>query len=346
MWQKLTTFIRNWAIVIAGVGLIIPLLYISSRDVSSSKSAATTISSVAPSSTAAPSHAKTAILPSAAPVQTAAPASAPAPTQSAAPTMPHARMAAVKNSGQAPTAQAAPVSGDVAVGKGKLVFRKCQVCHSLEPGKNGIGPSLSAIVGKKAGSVSNFNYSPALKGSNLTWNVATLATFLSDPQKTVPGNKMPFPGLKTENERSTLLAYLAAGAPSVATAPAAASSPQAAPAPQPTSSYVPDLRYTLRTGIAEGRMVYIGVGGTIDGQVNPILSAAEGQGVQVTLSNGEGADHDREANGQPVEGVALGLLRSGRVEDHPTQQEGEQQLVQHRLGPSSTVALSAVFDFA
>ena len=204
--------------------------------------------------------------------------------------MPHARMAAVKNSGQASTAQAAPVSGDVAAGK--LVFRKCQVCHSLEPGKNGIGPSLSAIVGKKAGSVSNFNYSPAMKGSNLTWNVATLATFLSDPQKAVPGNKMPFPGLKTENERSTLLAYLAAGAPSVATAPAAASSPQAAPAPQPTSSYVPDLRYTLRTGIAEGRMVYIGVGGTIDGQVNPILSAAEGQGVQVTLINGEGAEHD------------------------------------------------------
>ena len=214
--------------------------------------------------------------------------------------MPHARMAAAQTSGQAPAAQAAPVSGDVATGK--LVFRKCQVCHSLEPGKNGLGPSLSAIVGKKAGSVTNFNYSSAMKGSNLTWNAATLATFLSDPQKTVPGNKMPFPGLKTENERSALIAYLAAGAPPVATAPAVASSPQAAqrtptgpgaaPAPQPTSSYVPGLRYTLRTGIAEGRMVYIGVGGTIDGQVNPILSAAEGQGVQITLINGEGAEHD------------------------------------------------------
>ena len=55
---------------------------------------------------------------------------------------------------------------------------------------------------------------------------------------------------------------------------------------------MPGLRYTLRTGIAEGRMVFIGVGGSVDGQVNPLLSAAEGQVVQVTLINGEGAEHD------------------------------------------------------
>ena len=58
----------------------------------------------------------------------------------------------------------------------------------------GSGPSLAGIVGKKAGSVSNYNYSPAMKGSNLTWDVATLDAYLSDPQKSVPGNKMPFPG--------------------------------------------------------------------------------------------------------------------------------------------------------
>ena len=206
---------------------------------------------------------------------------------------------AAQTSGQAPAQKAAPVSGDVA--SGKLVFRKCQACHSLEPGKNGLGPSLSGIVGKKAGSVANYSYSPAMKNSNLTWDVAKLDTYLSDPQKTVPGNKMPFPGLKTENERNAVIAYLAAGPQPVAAAPASAA-PQAAqqtpPAPgtaaanQPTSSYVPGLRYTLRTGIAEGRMVFIGVGGTIDGQVNPVLSAAEGQGVQVTLINGEGAEHD------------------------------------------------------
>lgn len=196
----------------------------------------------------------------------------------------------------------APVSAEVATGK--LVFKKCQACHSTESGKNGLGPSLADIVGKKAGAVANFNYSPAMKGSNLTWDAATLNTYLSDPQKSVPGNKMPFPGLKTENDRSAVIAFLAAASSSVGAAPVVARSPGApAAAPHPAaatsapstsaaSSYVPGLRYTLRTGIAEGRMVFIGVGGTIDGQVNPVLSAAEGQGVQITLVNGEGAEHD------------------------------------------------------
>jgi len=292
MWQNLLAFIRNWAILIVGVLLILPLLYLSSDEARSSKPAVTIASSEAPSSPAAPTKIAT---PSPAPVQTAAPAHP----------MSHERMAAgpaapaAQTSGQVPAQKAAPAGGDVATGK--LVFRKCQACHSLEPGKNGLGPSLSGIVGKKSGSVANYSYSPAMKGSNLTWDVATLDTYLADPQKTVPGNKMPFPGLKTENERSALIAYLAAGSLPVAAAPASAA-PQAAqrapPAPaaaatnQPTSSYVPGLRYTLRTGIAEGRMVFIGVGGTIDGQVNPVLSAAEGQGVQITLINGEGAEHD------------------------------------------------------
>lgn len=189
---------------------------------------------------------------------------------------------------------AAPVSGDVAAGK--LVFRKCQACHSLEPGKNGLGPSLAGIVGKKASTAPNFNYSSAMMASNLTWDAATLDAYLADPQKSVPGNKMPFPGLKTENERKTVIAYLAAGTAAAAPTPQVVqrtpTAPAAAPSDQSGTSYIPGLRYTLRTGIADGRMVFIGVGGTIDGQVNPVLSAAEGQGVQVTLINGEGAEHD------------------------------------------------------
>jgi nitrite reductase (NO-forming) len=55
---------------------------------------------------------------------------------------------------------------------------------------------------------------------------------------------------------------------------------------------VADAKYTLRSGIAEGQMVYIGVGGAIEGKVNPVLTAAEGQVVQLTLINGEGAEHD------------------------------------------------------
>ena len=305
MWQKLPAFIRNWSILIVGLVLIVSLLYLASSQGPSSQSSAAALSqssepapvsrpNPAPNATAAPHGEGT----------PAATASAPSPTQ--APAMSHERMAATPAATQtseqvapAPKTEVGAVSGDVATGK--LVFRKCQACHSLEPGKNGLGPSLSGIIGKKASSVTNYNYSPAMKSSNLTWDVATLEAYLTDPQKSVPGNKMPFPGLKTENERKAVIAFLASapGAPAPATAqqpaaavPAAAQAAPPASTTQPASSYVPGLRYTLRTGIAEGRMVFIGVGGTIDGQVNPVLSAAEGQGVQVTLINGEGAEHD------------------------------------------------------
>jgi nitrite reductase (NO-forming) len=207
----------------------------------------------------------------------------------------------------------------------------------LQPGKNGVGPSLAGIVGKKAASVQGYNYSSAMKSSNLTWDAATLDVYLTDPQKTVPGNKMPFPGLKTDNERNSLIAFLkASSAPAAATplqaaAPSAASSqaapsaaagtpPQAAarPAPAPSAqaaqaatNYLPGIRYTLRSGIAEGRMVFIGIGGTIDGQVNPVLSAAEGQLVQVTLINGEGAEHDIVFDGQGPAGSSPHVFGKG-----------------------------------
>ena len=203
------------------------------------------------------------------------------------------------------TAQASPsvsktaaVDGDAAAGR--QVYRKCQACHSLEPGKNSLGPSLSGIVGQKSGEAPDYNYSAAMKSAKIVWDTATLDAYLLDPQKLVPQNKMPFPGLKTVTERKDVIAYLAAasspaGAPAVAQrteAAAAAPAQSSAVTGQPAAAYVPDARYTLRSGITEGRMVYIGVGGTIDGQVNPVLSAAEGQIVQIILTNGEGAEHD------------------------------------------------------
>jgi nitrite reductase (NO-forming) len=307
MWQRLPSFIREWPILIVGILLIVPLLYFSSFEASPSKSTAGAPSSNRSGEAVSRSAAIEA------PAPNPEPGSRPAPTLAKtapnfaqapanAPVMSHDSMAAVpaaQTSGQAapaPTAAIAPVVGDVATGK--LVFRKCQACHSLEPGKNGLGPSLAGLIGKKASSVPNYNYSPAMKGSNLTWDVGTLDAYLSDPQKLVPGNKMPFPGLKTENERNAVIAFLSststpgvAAPPTMAQAPAPAASPPTS-STQPASSYIPGLRYTLRTGIAEGRMVFIGVGGAIDGQVNPVLSAAEGQGVQITLINGEGAEHD------------------------------------------------------
>lgn len=304
MWQKLPAFIREWPILIVAILLIVPLLYFSSLDASSSKP---TASSPALSRNSEPARQAT-VADAQAPIAKQSSSPPPPPPTKTTPNsaQPHAkapsheRMAAspsAQTSGQGTPAPTAAI-GDVATGK--LVFRKCQACHSLEPGKNGLGPSLAGLIGKKASDVPNYNYSQAMKGSNLTWDVATLDAYLSDPQKLVPGNKMPFPGLKTENERNAVIAFLASTsvpgpgtpAPAATNAPAPATATPPASANQSASSYVPGLRYTLRTGIAEGRMVFIGVGGAIDGQVNPVLSAAEGQGVQITLINGEGAEHD------------------------------------------------------
>jgi len=235
----------------------------------------------------------------------------------------------------APPAQAAPrntpLSG--AAEDGRRVFSKCQACHSLQPAKNGVGPSLAGIIGKPSASVANFNYSNAMLQAKLVWDAQKLDAYLADPQKLVAGNRMPFPGLKSEADRSNLIAYLQAvqsapPAPAASTAPATPSAP--APAarqattttPQPgPGAYEPEARYTLRTGIAEGRMVYIGVGGAIDGKVNPQLSAAVGQGVQITLINGEGAEHDivfpdQGAKSQRVTGPGASTIiafRAGKV---------------------------------
>ena len=216
MWQRLPAFIREWPILIVGILLIVPFLYLSSHEASSSKSTVTapTLSQKdesagrPPAADASGQSAQLGSLPAPTPAK-AAQGSGQAPAK--APVMSHDRMAAAppaQTSGQgalAPTTAVAPVSGDSAAGK--LVFRKCQACHSLEPAKNGLGPSLAGVVGKKAGGVSNYNYSTAMKGSNLTWDIATLDGYLADPQKSVPGNKMPFPGLKTENERNAVIAY-------------------------------------------------------------------------------------------------------------------------------------------
>jgi nitrite reductase (NO-forming) len=207
--------------------------------------------------------------------------------------------------GQAPTAPTAvAASGDPVAGR--LVFRKCQACHSLEPGKNILGPSLAGIVGRKAGAEPGYSYSPAMKQADIVWDGKTLDSYLADPQKLVPGNKMPFPGLKTDHDRADVIALLsasaagtqpAAAAPGATPAAAAEQKPAAtgqAPPSTPGSDigYILDAKYTLRSGIAEGRMVYIGVGGAIEGKANPLLTAAEGQVVQLTLINGEGAEHD------------------------------------------------------
>ena len=91
---------------------------------------------------------------------------------------------------------------------GKVAFKKCALCHTTEPGKNKIGPSLYGVVGRKAGSLDNFNYSEAMKNFDHTWDAEALDTYLADPRTVVPGTKMIFPGIKDKTERDDVIAYL------------------------------------------------------------------------------------------------------------------------------------------
>jgi cytochrome c len=94
------------------------------------------------------------------------------------------------------------------VEKGKVLFEKCAACHSLESGKNDDAPNLRGIFGRKIASVEDFRYSAAMKRSDVVWMQETLNTFIEDPQSFIPGNRMPFDGLKEKSEREDLLAYL------------------------------------------------------------------------------------------------------------------------------------------
>ncbi len=108
--------------------------------------------------------------------------------------------------GMALAAGAAEAAGDPAAGK--AAFKKCEICHSPEAGKNKIGPSLFGVVGRHSASVSNFSYSDAMKAFNHTWDEATLDAYLTNPRQVVPGTKMVFAGIKDQKEREDVIAYL------------------------------------------------------------------------------------------------------------------------------------------
>jgi nitrite reductase (NO-forming) len=308
--------LRNWVPGVVGVAAAILLVVVAANsptqtnskpvEVPSSQSAA--LATEAPTSAAPVPSQPAAPQTSSVPVKTAKASAPPAAAPAAAtgeaakppPMHDHATVNAEAVAAPAPVQakpdkepqknpDAANPQGDAVAGR--QVFKKCQACHSLEPGKTILGPSLAGIVGRKSGSEPDFNYSPAMKQAALNWDPATLDAYLMDPQKLVPGNRMPFPGLKNDHDRKDVIAFLAAPA-----SPAGAPPAPAAAAPQAKSGadaiYLSDAKYTLRSGIAEGKMAFLGVGGSIDGKANPILTAAEGQIVELTLINGEGTEHD------------------------------------------------------
>jgi cytochrome c len=96
--------------------------------------------------------------------------------------------------------------GDAA--RGEKRFEECAACHSVERGSNGIGPSLHGVFGRKAGAIPEFRYSPALRRSGITWTRESLDSYIADPQKAVPANRMPYAGMLGAADRADLIAYL------------------------------------------------------------------------------------------------------------------------------------------
>ena len=89
---------------------------------------------------------------------------------------------------------------------GKALYKACAACHTDKPGT--IGPSLKGVVGRKAGALDDFRYSPAMKRSELVWDEASLRDYISDPQGKVKGNRMPFAGIKQPTDADDIVAYL------------------------------------------------------------------------------------------------------------------------------------------
>jgi cytochrome c len=92
---------------------------------------------------------------------------------------------------------------------GEKDFLVCRACHQVGPGaKVAVGPVLNGVVGRKAGTYPGYQYSPANKDSGIVWTPEELDKYLTSPQTVVPHTKMIFPGLKDEQKRKDVIAYL------------------------------------------------------------------------------------------------------------------------------------------
>ena len=92
--------------------------------------------------------------------------------------------------------------------RGEKLFEECRACHAADAGPNGVGPSLRGVFGRRAGVAEDFRFSPALKKSGITWSPQTIDSYIADPQKAVPANRMPYAGMPEARDRADLIEYL------------------------------------------------------------------------------------------------------------------------------------------
>ena len=190
-------------------------------------------------------------------------------------------------------------------------FQSCAACHSLEPGRNMTGPSLGELFGRKAGSLAGFlRYSDALKGSQVIWNEQTLDAWLKDPAAFIPGNEMKVPGMKSDQARKDLIAYLKAA--------------DSLPAAQRAGRRLADLKKADRDSIVKAirhcRDTYFVT--TADGQLDKIWEfnlrfktdtsdSGPAPGAPVLLGVGHGGDRAAVVFSSPAE---LGKFITQRCE--------------------------------
>ena len=92
---------------------------------------------------------------------------------------------------------------------GEKIFKKCAACHSItKGGGNKIGPALWGILGRKAGSLSDYKYSKAMVAFGKQWSFEQMNGFLTKPKEWVKGTKMSYAGLKNAKDRAALILYM------------------------------------------------------------------------------------------------------------------------------------------
>ncbi|WP_373695963.1 c-type cytochrome [Aquibium pacificus] len=125
------------------------------------------------------------------------------------------RIGIVLQAGAIVLAAAVPAMADGDAAAGLKVFNKCKACHDAVGDKNKVGPNLSGVHGRTAGTLESFasKYSKAMKeagAAGLVWDDASLTEYLRAPRDKVPGGKMAFAGLKKDQELADIIAYLKA----------------------------------------------------------------------------------------------------------------------------------------